>query len=84
MAPIPAADRTPPPGSGGYPARRSTGQATDPRMTVVATPDPETVPSRNPARVAVRPGAAADRVPKAAKLTSMKNRPAPENSSTAP
>jgi hypothetical protein len=59
-------------------------QATDPRVTVVATPDPDTVPSRKPARVAVRPGAAADRVPKAAKLTSMKNRPAPEYSSTAP
>jgi hypothetical protein len=51
---------------------------------VVATPDPDTVPSRNPARVVVRPGAAAERVPKAAKLTSMKNRPAPEYSSTAP
>jgi hypothetical protein len=30
-----------------------------------------------------QPGVAADRVPKAAKLTSMKNRPAPEYSSTA-
>jgi hypothetical protein len=40
-------------------------------VTVVATPDPDTVPSRNPARVTVRAGAAAD-PPKAAKLTSMK------------
>ena len=27
----------------------STGQPTDPRVTVVATPEPDTVPSRKPA-----------------------------------
>ena len=57
-APIPAADRMAPPVSGRYPARRSSGQATDPSMTVVATPLPDTVPRRNPASVTDRPGAA--------------------------
>ena len=61
IAPMPAAERIAPPTSGGYPARRSSGHATDPSITVVATPLPETVPSRNPASVTVRPGAAPDR-----------------------
>ena len=54
-------------------------------MTVVATPLPDTVPRRNPATVTVRPGAApeCDR-PIAAIDQSMKKRPAPERSSTAP
>ena len=54
-------------------------------MTVVATPLPDTVPRRNPAMVTLRPGAAADGDrPIAASDQSMKNRPAPECSSTAP
>ena len=60
-APMPAADRIAPPVSGRYPARRSIGHDTDPSITVVATPLPETVPSRKPASVTVRPGAAPDR-----------------------
>ena len=52
-------------------------------MTVVATPEPETVPSRKPASALVRPGPVRLR-PKAAKEISMKKRAAPENSSTAP
>jgi hypothetical protein len=59
------------------------GQATLPTLTVVATPDPLTVPSKNPASVTVRPGAERERR-KAAKETSTKNLPAPEWSSTAP
>ena len=43
----------------GYPARRSIGHDTEPSMTVVATPLPDTVPSRNPASVTVRPGSRA-------------------------
>ena len=35
---------------------RSSGQATLPSVTVVATPEPETVPSRKPASADVRPG----------------------------
>ena len=54
-------------------------------MTVVATPLPDTVPSRNPASVTVRPAAAPERErPNAARDQSRKNRPAPECSSTAP
>lgn len=54
-------------------------------MTVVATPLPETVPSRKPAAVAVRPAPAPlrDR-PSAANDQSMKNLPAPLYSRTAP
>ena len=59
------------------------GQVTEPRLTVVAVPEPETVPSRNPASVTVRPGAALDRR-NAARDRSMKNLLAPEASSTAP
>ena len=58
MAPMPPADRMAPPISAGYPALRSSGHATDPSITVVATPLPETVPSRKPAIVTVRPGPA--------------------------
>src|SRR5918999_2043872 len=84
-APIPAADRMPPLVSAVYPARRSIGQATEPSVTVVATPLPDTVPSRKPATVTLRPGAAADRErPIAASDQSMKNLPAPEYSRIAP
>ena len=55
---MPAAARMPPPLSRGYPARRRTGQATLPSETAVAVPEPDTVPSRKPASVTVRPGAA--------------------------
>ena len=50
---------------------------------MVATPEPETVPSRNPESVTVRPGPAGD-CPNAAKDRSMKNLVAPEAASTAP
>src|SRR6185295_17000930 len=85
IAPMPPADRIAPPTSGGYPAPLNSGHATDPSITVVATPLPETVPSRNPATVTVRPGAAPDpERPIAAIDQSMKNLPAPDCSSTAP
>ena len=79
MAPIPLAERMAPPISAENPARRSRGQAMAPRVTVVATPLPETVPSRNPDSVTVRPGPAplAER-PKADIVQLMKNCPAPE------
>ena len=83
IAPMPEAASTPPPWSLGYSALRRIGQVMLPRVTVVATPEPDTVPSRKPAPAVVRPGPERER-PKAAKLTSMKNLPAPEYSSTAP
>ena len=83
IAPIPAAASMPPACSRGYPARCRTGQATEPRLTAVAVPEPDTVPSRKPDSVTVRPGAERDRR-KVAKLMSMKNRPAPVASRTAP
>lgn len=52
-------------------------------LTVVAAPEPETVPSRKPEATAVRPAAVRERR-KAAAESSTKNRPAPERSSTAP
>ena len=58
IAPMPLAERMPPPTSGENPARRSRGQATAPSVTVVATPLPETVPRRKPDIVTVRPGPA--------------------------
>src|SRR5215213_7067757 len=84
-APMPAADRIAPPVSALYPARFSRGHDTDPSITVVATPLPETVPRRNPASVTVRPGPAPDgERPIAASDQLMKNAPAPEYSRTAP
>ena len=54
-------------------------------MTVVATPLPETVPSRKPEMVTVRPGPAPlPERPKAAIVQLMKNCPAPECARTAP
>ena len=58
MAPMPAAERIAPPMAGAYPARFSIGHATDPSVTVLATPLPETVPSSSPATVTARPGPA--------------------------
>ena len=49
----------------------------------MAVPEPDTVPSRKPDSVTVRPGAERDRR-NVAKLMSMKNRPAPVASRTAP
>src|SRR3712207_7221368 len=46
--------------------------STDPSVTAVAVPEPETVPSKNPASVVVRPGPARE-PPKAAKLTSIRS-----------
>src|SRR5688500_12057415 len=83
MAPMPPAESTAPADSLLEPALRSIGQATDPSVTVVATPLPETVPSRKPAPV-VAPPAPDARRPVAANEKSRKNLPAPENSSTAP
>src|SRR5689334_1188116 len=83
IAPMPDAASNPPAFSLGYPAFFSIGHVTAPSDTVVAVPEPETVPSRNPAVAAVRPGAVRD-FRKAAKLMSTKNFPAPEAFSTAP
>ena len=83
IAPMPDAAMMPPPWSLGYPALRSSGQATLPSVTVVATPEPDTVPSRKPATALVRPGPVRER-PNAANEISTKKRAAPENSSTAP
>ena len=82
-APMPAADSMAPAVSAEYFARRRIGHATDPSITVVATPLPETVPSRKPATVTDRPGAAAER-PLAASAQSRKKVPAPLSSRTAP
>src|SRR6476619_2186113 len=84
-APMPAADRMAPPTAGRYPALRRSGHDTDPSITVVATPLPDTVPSRKPASVTVRPGAAPERdFPMTASAQLMKKVPAPDCSSTAP
>ena len=56
---------------------------TDPSVTVVATPEPDTVPSRKPASVVVRPGPVRDR-PNAAYEMLDEELAAPEYSSTAP
>src|SRR5947208_369167 len=84
-APMPEAASMAPAVSGVNPTRRMTGHATDPSVTVVATPLPDTVPSRNPASVTDRP---ADRagLPRLEKDIAKfrKNVPAPDASSTAP
>ena len=54
-APMPDAASMAPAVSGAKPTRLITGHATDPSVTVVATPLPDTVPSRNPASVTDRP-----------------------------
>src|SRR5580765_142332 len=83
IAPTPAAASIPPARSAGYPARRRIGQVTAPTLTVVAAPDPDTVPSRNPLATAVLPAALRDRR-KAVTESSTKNALAPEYTSTAP
>ena len=85
MAPMPLADRMPPPISAEKPARLSSGQTTAPSVTVVATPLPDTVPSRKPDSATVRPGPAPlrDR-PNADIVQVMKNCPAPECARIAP
>ena len=53
-APIPPADRIAPDDSRSCPAFFSIGYAMAPSVTVVATPDPDTVPRRKEATVTVR------------------------------
>ncbi len=85
IAPMPDAASIAPAVSGANPTRRSTGHATDPSVTVVATPLPETVPSRNPASVTERPADLAGLRPRDNDIAkSRKNVPAPDRSSTAP
>ena len=56
---------------------------TEPRLTAVAVPEPDTVPSRKPDIATVRPGALRE-LRNVEKDRSMKNFPAPAMSSTAP
>src|SRR4029077_8022010 len=85
MAPMPAAEGQAPAVSASYPERLRSGHPTDPSVTVVATPLPDTVPSRPPAIVIARPGPAPPpERPTAASDHSRKNLPAPDASSTAP
>ncbi len=85
IAPIPAAESIAPAVSASYPDRLSSGHPTEPSVTVVATPLPETVPSSPPAIVIARPGPAPPPdFPTAASDHSRKNLPAPDASSTAP
>ena len=84
-APIPEAASMAPAVSAANPTRFMTGQATDPSVTVVATPLPDTVPRRKPASVTERPVAAAGLRPDENDIAkSRKNVPAPDFSSTAP
>src|SRR3979409_1302992 len=76
IAPNPPAASRPPAASLPYPDFWSSGQATDPRVTVVAPPDPEGPPSRNEAMTTARP-ALEGFPPIAANEKSMKNLPAP-------
>src|SRR5258706_368944 len=61
----------------------SVGHATDPIVTVVATPEPEGPPSRNDASTTARP-ALVGLPPRSANEKSRKNRPAPEYCRNAP
>src|SRR5262245_14723155 len=84
-APMPDAASIPPAVSAPNPTRRMIGHATEPSVTVVATPLPETVPSRNPASVTDRPAAFAGLPRRDQDIAkSRKNVPAPDRSSTAP
>jgi hypothetical protein len=55
---MPPAASSPPADAGSYPARLSSGHATEPSVTVVATPEPEGPPSRKEASVTARPALA--------------------------
>src|SRR6201991_2639368 len=83
IAPKPPAASRPPASFFPYPALRSIGVATEPRVTVVATPEPDGPPSRNDDSTTVRP-AALDLLPISRSEKSMKNLPAPECCRNAP
>src|SRR6476646_1655603 len=83
IAPRPPAASSPPAASFWYPDFASIGHATEPIVTVVATPDPDGPPSRNDDSTTVRP-APACLPPIAAKLKSRKNLPAPDCCRNAP
>src|SRR5271167_2265449 len=55
MAPMPPAASNPPASFLPYPALASIGYATEPRVTVVATPDPDGPPSRKDESTIARP-----------------------------
>src|ERR671928_400748 len=75
IAPMPPAASNPPADALSYPAFASSGHATEPIVTVVATPDPDGPPRRNDESTTVRPAPACF-PPIAAKLKSRKNLPA--------
>src|SRR6266576_3963180 len=77
IAPRPPAASSPPAAFLPYPALASIGYATEPIVTVVATPEPDGPPSRNDARTTVRP-APVGLPPMAANEKSRKNLPAPD------
>ncbi len=84
-APMPEAASMAPAVSGANPTRRINGHATEPSVTVVATPLPDTVPSRKPASVTERPADRAGLPRRESDIEkSRKNLPAPDRSSTAP
>src|SRR5262249_53021589 len=83
IAPRPPAASRPPAAFLPYPALTSIGYATEPSVTVVATPEPEGPPRRKEASTTVRP-ALVDFPPIAEKEKSMKNLPAPEYCRKAP
>jgi hypothetical protein len=71
--------------SAAMPTRFITGHATDPSVTVVATPLPDTVPSRKPASVTERPAERAGLPPRENDIAKLRKKvPAPDRSSTAP
>src|SRR5215470_3019694 len=75
IAPSPPAASNPPAASFPYPDFSSMGHATDPIVTVVATPDPDGPPSRNDASTTARP-ALVGFPPSSEKEKSRKNFPA--------
>src|SRR5258706_3928437 len=83
IAPRPPAARRPPAASFPYPDFASIGYATDPIVTVVATPEPEGPPRRKDDNTTARP-ALVGRPPRSAKEKSRKNFPAPEYCRNAP
>src|SRR5579862_335295 len=77
IAPRPPAASNPPAASFPYPDFSSIGHATEPIVTVVATPEPEGPPSRNEASTTARP-ALVGLPPSSENEKSRKNFPAPE------